>query len=107
MVEVGRLFDAKEYFVPELILAGEILSAISTAVKPYLKSDAGDSAKKGRVIIATVEGDIHDIGKDIVVTMLDINGYDVLDLGVDVPVAQGGRGHQGIQNPRSSVSAGF
>ncbi len=88
MVEVGRLFDAKEYFVPELILAGEILSAISTAVKPYLKSDAGDSAKKGRVIIATVEGDIHDIGKDIVVTMLDINGYDVLDLGVDVPVAK-------------------
>jgi 5-methyltetrahydrofolate--homocysteine methyltransferase len=85
MAEVGRLFETEEYFVPELILAGKMLKEISDAVKPYLSGEAGEGPKKGRVIIGTVAGDIHDIGKDIVVTMLDINGYEVLDLGVDVP----------------------
>ncbi len=83
---VGELFEKREYYVPQLMLAGEMLGQIAAAVKPYLK--AGDQAgdKKARVLIGTVEGDIHDIGKDIVVTLLDINGYDVMDLGVDVPV---------------------
>jgi len=85
MAEVGRLFETEEYFVPELILAGRMLKEISDAVKPYLTGGAAEGSKKGRVIIGTVAGDIHDIGKDIVVTMLDINGYEVLDLGVDVP----------------------
>ncbi len=86
MVKVGDLFEKREYFVPELMLAGEMLNKIAEAVKPHLESDKEDRPGKGRVIIGTVEGDIHDIGKDIVVTMLDINGYEVLDLGVDVPV---------------------
>ncbi|BBO71122.1 hypothetical protein DSCA_50520 [Desulfosarcina alkanivorans] len=88
MEEVGKLFEQGEYFVPELILSGKMLKDISEMVKPYLKQESEDDDKKGRVIIGTVEGDIHDIGKDIVVTMLEVNGYDVLDLGVDVPVAR-------------------
>lgn len=87
MAEVGRRFEEETYFVPELVLAGEMLKAGSEKIKPYIKK-AGDGSEKkhGKVIIATVEGDIHDIGKDIVVLMLDVNGYEVLDLGIDVPV---------------------
>ena len=88
MGEVGKLFEQGEYFVPELILSGNMLKDISEMVKPYLTQEDDSDEKKGRVIIGTVEGDIHDIGKDIVVTMLEVNGFDVLDLGVDVPVAR-------------------
>ncbi|WP_291464586.1 dihydropteroate synthase [Desulfobacula sp.] len=86
MTEVGRLFETQEYFVPELILAGRMLKDISQLIKPYMKTKEEFKKNKGRVIIGTVEGDIHDIGKDIVVTMLEVNGYEVMDLGVDVPV---------------------
>ncbi len=82
---VGKRFETGEYFIPDLIMAGEILKGISDIVKPLL--EAGQTGtKKGKVIIGTVAGDIHDIGKDIVTFMLDVNGYDVLDLGIDVPV---------------------
>jgi len=86
MAEVGRLFETGEYFLPELIMAGEMLRGGSEKIKPYFKGNEKSEEKKGKVIIATVVGDIHDIGKDIVTMMLDLNGYDVLDLGVDVPV---------------------
>ena len=80
---VGQRFEAGEYFVPELILAGEMLKQISTLVKPKLTQAAGAN-KHGTVVAGTVQGDIHDIGKDIVVFMLDVNGFQVYDLGVDV-----------------------
>ena len=84
MTAVGQRFEAGEYFVPELILAGEILKSISAEVKPRLKQSA--AAKQGaKVLLGTVKGDIHDIGKDIVNFMLDVNGFQVTDLGVDVP----------------------
>lgn len=86
MAEVGHLFETNEYFVPELILAGRMLKEVSDSAKPYLVNQGEGRANKGRVLIGTVAGDIHDIGKDIVTTMLDINGYEVMDLGVDVPV---------------------
>jgi 5-methyltetrahydrofolate--homocysteine methyltransferase len=86
MSEVGRLFEAEEYYLPELIMAGEMLRIGSEKVKPYIINETDTSEKKGKVIIATVAGDVHDIGKDIVTMMLDLNGYDVLDLGIDVPV---------------------
>jgi methanogenic corrinoid protein MtbC1 len=86
MAIVGRRFEAGEYFVPELILAGEILRQISEIVKPHLVA-GGDAPKLGTVVLGTVAGDIHDIGKDIVHFMLDVNGFEVHDLGVDVPVA--------------------
>ena len=84
---VGKRFEHGEYFIPELILAGEMLKSIAAEVKPYM-TGAQEAAKKGaRVIVGTVKGDIHDIGKDIVVFMLDVNGFEVYDLGIDVPVA--------------------
>ena len=86
---IGDRFAAGECFVPELILAGEMLRQIGALVKPKLEaSDAGAQKKIGRIVFGTVEGDIHDIAKDIVVFMLDINGFDVMDLGVDVPAAR-------------------
>ncbi|HSO27229.1 MAG TPA: cobalamin-dependent protein [Anaerolineales bacterium] len=84
MEVIGQRFEAGDCFVPELILAGEMLKEISEKVKPRL-TESYDAPKSGRVIIGTVEGDIHDIGKDIVTFMLDVNGFEVLDLGVDVP----------------------
>ncbi len=85
METVGKRFAEGTYFLPELIYSGEILKGVSEIVKPKLKT-AVKTAKGGKVIIGTVAGDIHDIGKDIVVFMLDVNGFDVIDLGIDVPV---------------------
>ncbi len=80
---VGQRFEAGEYFIPELILAGEMLKGISAEVKPHLV--AGQAVvKDATVVVGTVKGDIHDIGKDIVVFMLDVNGFEVHDLGIDV-----------------------
>jgi len=84
---VGKRFEEGTYFLPELIMAGEMLSEISKIVKPKLQG-AQESKKAGKVLIGTVEGDIHDIGKDIVTFMLDVNGFDVLDLGIDIPPAK-------------------
>ena len=82
---VGKRFEQNQYFIPELILAGEMLKSISAEVKPHLKQSV-DGKKEGKVLLGTVQGDIHDIGKDIVNFMLDVNGFEVKDLGVDVHV---------------------
>jgi len=85
---VGKRFETGEYFLPELILGGEMLEAIGAIAKPLLKEAPGGAAKThGRVLIGTVHGDLHDIGKNIVTFMLDINGFEVKDLGIDVPAA--------------------
>jgi 5-methyltetrahydrofolate--homocysteine methyltransferase len=86
MAIVGKRFEAGEYFVPELILAGEMLRQISEVIKPKLAESAEAAKKRGKIVIGTVQGDIHDIGKNIVTFMLDVNGFDVRDLGVDVPI---------------------
>ncbi len=83
---VGSRFEHGEYFIPELILAGEMLKSISAEVKPHMTGAQDAGNKLGKVVVGTVKGDIHDIGKDIVVFMLDVNGFDVTDLGIDVPV---------------------
>ena len=85
MEVVGKRFETSEYFIPDLMMAGEILKGISDIVKPLLEQ-RNQGAKKGKVLIGTVAGDIHDIGKDIVTFMLDVSGFDVLDIGIDVPV---------------------
>jgi 5-methyltetrahydrofolate--homocysteine methyltransferase len=85
MDAIGERFANGEAFIPELIMAGEIMTGISTKLKPHLTSAAPEE-KLGVIVIGTVQGDIHDIGKDIVATMLDIAGFDVVDLGVDVKV---------------------
>jgi trimethylamine corrinoid protein len=86
METVGKRFEKCEYFIPDLMMAGEILKGISDIVKPLIEGKQS-TAKKGKVLIGTVAGDIHDIGKDIVTFMLDVSGYDVLDIGIDVSVA--------------------
>jgi len=83
MTEIGQRFERQEAFLPELMMAGEILKAISDLIKP-LMSAGPQQEHLGKVVIGTVQGDIHDIAKDIVVFMLDINGFEVFDLGVDV-----------------------
>ena len=85
MTVVGQRYDEGTYFLPELMLAGEMMNQITDVVKPEL-AKLPEIKHRGKVIIGTVEGDIHDIGKDIVTFMLDVNGFEVLDLGVNVPV---------------------
>jgi len=85
---VGKRFAEGEYFLPELVLAGEMLETIGAVAKPLIKERAGGEPQRlARVLIGTVHGDLHDIGKNIVTFMLDINGFEVKDIGVDVPVA--------------------
>jgi len=83
MVSVGKRFEAGEYWVSDLMMAGEIFKQVSVLLSSRLKTDA--ICKRGKVVIGTVKGDIHDIGKDIVVSLLKAANYDVRDLGVDVP----------------------
>jgi corrinoid protein of di/trimethylamine methyltransferase len=82
MDEVGRLFEAEEYFVPELLLAGRAMKAAMELLKPLLS--ASGQKMTVRVVIGTVKGDLHDIGKNIVASMLEGGGFEVIDLGADV-----------------------
>jgi 5-methyltetrahydrofolate--homocysteine methyltransferase len=83
---VGKRFEQGECFLPELVLAGEMLETIGAVAKPLIGSAPGEAPKKlGKVLIGTVHGDLHDIGKNIVSFMLDINGFEVKDIGIDVP----------------------
>jgi methanogenic corrinoid protein MtbC1 len=88
MVIVGDRYEHKEYFLPELIVGGDILKEIGDIVKPKLKAQTGSAKPAGKVVIGTVEGDIHDIGKDVVGFMLDVANFEVHDLGVDVPATR-------------------
>ncbi|MCK4952202.1 cobalamin-dependent protein [Candidatus Bathyarchaeota archaeon] len=81
---VGKRFEDAEYFLPDLIMAGEILRRISEITKLDIEK-AGEVKYLAKVVIGTVQGDIHNIGKDIVTFMLDANGFDVYDIGVDAP----------------------
>jgi methanogenic corrinoid protein MtbC1 len=81
---IGERFSEGTYFLPELIFSAEIFKEITEIVKPKLEKEV-QTERLGKCIIGTVAGDIHDIGKDIVVFMLDISGFEVYDLGVDVP----------------------
>ena len=85
MDTVGKLFEEGEYFVGDLIYAGELMSDAVEVLKPFLAGNAGTGAK-ARMILCTVKDDLHDIGKNIVRSMLEANGFDVLDLGIDCPV---------------------
>jgi methanogenic corrinoid protein MtbC1 len=80
---IGQRYEKGTYFLPELMLAGEMLTQITDIIKPEM-AKMPEVERLGKVVMGTVEGDIHDIGKNIVSFMLDVNGFDVLDLGVDV-----------------------
>lgn len=81
---VGNRFANSEYFISDLLYSGEILKTITDMIKPKL-AKATEVKHLGKVVMGTVAGDIHDIGKNIVVFMLEVNGFEVYDLGVDVP----------------------
>ncbi|WP_418791217.1 cobalamin B12-binding domain-containing protein [Phosphitispora sp. TUW77] len=83
MEKVGELFETGEYFLPDMLASAECMGAAMDIIKPQLEAGAG--VDKGKFLIATVKGDLHDIGKNIVTTMLKGAGYQVEDLGMDVP----------------------
>lgn len=83
---VGRLYEEGEYFVGDLIFAGELMTEAVEILKDGLASGAGAEGEKTKMIICTVKGDMHDIGKNIVKAMLEANGFEVTDLGTDTPV---------------------
>lgn len=86
MAIVGDLFDQKEYFVGDLIFAGELLTSAIDILKPVM---AGEStAKSGKILLATVEGDLHDIGKNIFKSMSEAAGFEIYDLGIDAPASK-------------------
>jgi 5-methyltetrahydrofolate--homocysteine methyltransferase len=82
MEVVGQKYEDGEYFLAELIMAGEVMKEGMSVLDPYLK--AGDIKSAGKVIIGTVRGDLHDIGKNVVITLLKAANYDIVDLGVDI-----------------------
>ncbi len=83
MAEVGRRYEAGDYFVPELLIAARAMKGSLQLLRPLLA--AGGAQPAGRVAIGTVKGDLHDIGKNLVAAMLEGAGYEIIDLGVDVP----------------------
>jgi corrinoid protein of di/trimethylamine methyltransferase len=84
METVGDLYDKQEYFVPELLLSADALYAGLDILKPHIKKD--EIKNMGQVVIGTVQGDVHDIGKNIVKLMFEVGGFEVHDLGRDVPL---------------------
>ncbi len=86
MALVGKRYEEGEYYVSDLIMAGEIFKQANALVGA--RFDTSAEARRGKAVVGTVKGDIHDIGKDLVVSLLKANGYEVIDLGVDVPAAR-------------------
>jgi 5-methyltetrahydrofolate--homocysteine methyltransferase len=86
MAEVGQLYEEGEVFVPEMLVAARAMSAALAVLKPHLVAEGVPS--NGRVAIGTTQGDLHDIGKNLVAMMLEGSGYEIVDLGVDVPAAK-------------------
>ena len=84
METVGDLYDQQEYFVPELLMSADALYAGLDILKPHIKAD--EMKKMGQVVIGTVQGDVHDIGKNIIKLMFEVGGFEVHDLGRDVPL---------------------
>ncbi|MCL6557711.1 MAG: corrinoid protein [Firmicutes bacterium] len=86
MQEVGRLYEEQEYFVPELLMCADAMYAGLDILRPLLKQEGGETKVKGQVVMGVVQGDVHDIGKNIVKMMFDAAGFTVHDLGRDVPL---------------------
>ncbi len=87
MVEVGRRFESGEFYLSELVVAGEVMKDGMKVIEPYLTAGASNDLKT-KAVVATVEGDYHDIGKNIVATLLGVQGFEVIDLGMDVPASR-------------------
>jgi methylmalonyl-CoA mutase cobalamin-binding domain/chain len=83
MSVVGEKFESGEFFLSEMIMAAEIFNQVMNQIRPQLKRTQSDS--RGKIVIGTVEGDVHDIGKNIIIALLEAEGFEIVDLGVDVP----------------------
>ncbi len=83
MLAVGERFEKHEFFLSDMIMAAEIFKEVTEQIRPYFIGPSSEA--KGKVVIGTVEGDIHDIGKNIFTALLEVEGFEVVDLGVDVP----------------------
>ncbi|MGE4283416.1 MAG: corrinoid protein [Clostridia bacterium] len=83
MARAGKLFEEEEYFIPELLMCSDAMYAGLEVLKPHIKAD--DKSEKHKVVIGVVEGDTHDIGKNLVKIMLETSGFEVIDLGRDIP----------------------
>jgi corrinoid protein of di/trimethylamine methyltransferase len=83
---VGELYDKHEYFVPELLMCADALYAGLDILRPHVKIEEGKGKPKGQVVIGTVQGDVHDIGKNLIKMMFEVAGFTVHDLGRDVPL---------------------
>jgi trimethylamine corrinoid protein len=86
--KVGELWENGEYFLPELISSAECMKAAMAVLQPAFAAAPAEAFRRGKVVIGTIEGDIHDVGKNLVASMLSANGFDVLDLGADVKLAR-------------------
>ena len=86
MIEVGELYNKKEYFVPELLMCADALYAGLDILKPAIAASGREAKKKGSIVLGVVEGDVHDIGKNLVKMMFEVAGWTVYDLGKDVPL---------------------
>jgi 5-methyltetrahydrofolate--homocysteine methyltransferase len=85
--EVGQDFETGDRFLPELVASGEVMKIALSVFQPFLLERRASMVRRGRVVIGTVKGDIHNLGKNLVATMLEVSGFEVTDLGVDVPAA--------------------
>lgn len=86
MEKAGQLFEEEEYFVPELLMCADAMNKGVDLLKPYLRGEK--TSANGKIVIGVIEGDTHDIGKNLVKLMLDVSNFDVVDLGRDVPAAR-------------------
>jgi len=84
LADIGDQFSRLEIFLPEMMESAEAVKGIQTVLQPYLEADGSQRSSRGKVVICTISGDLHDIGKNIVRAMLEVNGFEVKDLGVDV-----------------------
>jgi len=87
LADIGDKFSRLEIFLPEMMESADAVKAIQEVLQPFLEADESLKSKKGRVIICTISGDLHDVGKNIVKAMLEVNRFDVKDLGVDIAPA--------------------
>lgn len=88
LTEIGRLFSEGELFLPDMILAGDLMGLCVDELEPALTACNADVPKTAKVLLGSVKGDVHDIGKNMVKTMLSVSGFEVIDLGVDVSMEQ-------------------
>ena len=88
LMDVGERYESGEYFLSELMMTGILATEVITMLEPHLAKNKESTSVKTKIIIGTVKGDIHDIGKNIVIMMLRAVGFEVLDLGVDVPMEE-------------------